>query len=269
MTSLSYLAANTTKLAHNLNLVVCALLLSVIMMAPMQHVHAQDEEKDTSKPTNLYTFLDNSLEYTSTKTANIYGYRANLNYAPHPDHLGLIEVPLLYNDLTEKGGLGDIRLRYFWTPYKNYDRFVGAFAPSIDVFLPTGKLEDGLGVGSYAISPGIMVGLMLSDKVQTFPILSYQYTSKSVSDTVPDSLDKVLHGLTIQSITSFVFSPLFFMQVTPIYAIPDLDDSKKSGFAMEVLAVYTLTPRLQVSAFARPDFKNEITTARVGLTVFL
>ena len=98
------------------------------------------QEVDASKPTNFYPLLDNSLEYNARETGgNLMGYRAQLIYPPSDKHLFLFEVPLLYNDGTEKFGIGDLRGRYFFLPYKNYDKFFGAFGPSLDVFAPTGS----------------------------------------------------------------------------------------------------------------------------------
>ena len=72
--------------------------------------------------------------------------------------------------------------------YKNYEKFVGAFGPSIDIFVPTGKIEDGLGSDRWIISPGFTVGLMASDMIQFFPILSYQYAGKPVSDNIKPAI---------------------------------------------------------------------------------
>ena len=153
--------------------------LTALVLVPA--VPGTAQEIDASKPTNFYSFIDNSLEYTDSSNA-VYGYRANLTLAPSEKHLVLAEIPLLYNEGTDKLGLGDIRARYFFLPYKNYDRLLGAFGPSLDVFAPTGSYEDGLGSSSWVISPGITVGLMAADWIQFFPILSYQYTSEPDTD---------------------------------------------------------------------------------------
>ena len=43
---------------------------------------------DTSKPTNLYSFLDNAFEVNTVDgDATTYGYRGILNLAPHDAHL--------------------------------------------------------------------------------------------------------------------------------------------------------------------------------------
>ena len=239
------------------------------MMQSLHHNHAP-QVRDASKPTNFYTLLDNSLEFNSRDAGgNLLGYRAQLIYPPSDQHLFLGEIPLLYNDMSEAFGLGDIRLRYFYLPYKDYSQFFGAFGPSIDIFAPTGSFKDGLGTSSWSITPGVMGALMFEEWIQAFVILSYQYTGKPTTDLIPEAQKKNRSGITLQSITPIVFSEEFFIQVTPVYAINDLDDSSSGRYIQEFLAQYALTPTLQVSAFWRGVFQDNDHTLRAGLVVFL
>ena len=240
-------------------------ILACALIAPL----GQAQEIDASKPTNFYPLLDNSIEYNSRETGgSLFGYRAQLIYPPSEAHLFLTEVPLLYNDKSGKFGLGDLRLRYFYLPYKNYDNFIGAFGPSIDIFAPTGSFEDGLGSSSWVLTPGVMGGLMLAEWIQAFVVVSYQYTGKR-TDAIPESQKKERSGITFQSITPVVFSDKFFAQVTPIYALNDLDDSSSNRYIQEVLLQYAITPTLQASAFWRGVFEDNDHTFRMGLTFFL
>jgi hypothetical protein len=68
---------------------------------------------DPSKPSNLYTQINANLEWQSSSSNNLYGVRANVQYAFNPNNLFLFEVPLLYNSKGSASGLGDLRLRYF------------------------------------------------------------------------------------------------------------------------------------------------------------
>ena len=244
-------------------------LVIAMMSILFQQVVAQEQEIDASKPTNFYSFIDNTLEYQSSDNQNIYGYRGNLTLAPAAEHLVLAEVPLLYNDRTSKFGLGDIRVRYFWLPYKNYDNFIGAFGPSIDVFAPTGSFEDGLGTSSWVLSPGITVGLMAADWIQFFPILSYQYVTKQTTDLIPEDQKKARRWLTFQIITPIVFSDKFFVQLTPVFSMNDFDDENQDRFAQEIFLSYSIQPTLQLTGFFRGNFEDEVYTYRLGLTVFL
>jgi hypothetical protein len=219
---------------------------------------------------NFYTLLENNIEYNSRDNGgNIFGYRAQLIYPPSEEHLFLGELPLLYNDQSEKFGLGDIRLRYFWLPYKDYEKFLGAFGPSVDIFAPTGNFEDGLGSSSWVITPGVMAALMFEEWIQAFVVLSYQYTSKPTTDLIPEDQKKDRSGITIQSITPVVFSEDFFIQFTPAYAINDLDDSSSGRYIQELLAQYAVSPTVQISAFWRGIFKDNDHTIRAGVVLFL
>lgn len=241
------------------------ILLTVVLF----YATSLAQEIDASKPSNFYTFLDNTLELTNSQDQNVFGYRGNLTYAVSAAHLILVELPLLYNNRTKKFGVGDIRTRYFWLPYKDYSQFLGSFGPSVDIFIPSGSFEDGLGTSSWVISPGVMVGLMAADWIQFFPILSYQYVSKSTTDLIPDAEKKNRHGLTFQVLIPVVFSPVFFMQFTPILSKNDFDDEKADRFAQEISATYSLQEKLQLTGFFRGNFKDEVYSYRLGLTVFL
>ena len=242
--------------------------LSFITLFLINNVYTQEAEIDASKPTNFYSFIDNTLEYQTSSNQNIFGYRGNLTLAPSSEHLVLAEIPLMYNDRTSKFGLGDIRVRYFWLPYKDYSSFLGAFGPSIDIFAPTGSFEDGLGSSSWVVSPGITVGLMAADWIQFFPILSYQYVSKQTTDQIPESQKKARQGLTFQVITSIILSDKFFMQLTPIFSMNDFDDSRQDRFATELFASYAVHSTIQVTGFFRGNFEDEVYTYRLGLTMF-
>lgn len=225
------------------------------------------EDMDTSKPTNFYSFIDNTLEYSSQENQNVFGYRGKVTLALSEAHMLLAEVPLLYNDRTEKAGIGDLRVRYFWLPYKNYDKFVGAFGPSVDIFAPTGKFEHGLGSGRWIISPGITVGLMAAEWIQFFPILSYQYASKSVRDNPPVG-DEAVHGMSLQVLMPIVISDKFFIQVTPSYKMNNFDDERNDRFEQELFASYSLNPKMQLTAFYSGKFEDKNHTVSAGLSIF-
>ncbi len=245
-------------------------ILALVFLVISVGVFAQDDGKiDASKPTNFYSLLDNTLENTSSPGQNVFGYRGKIMFAPSEAHLILGELPLMYNTRTEKFGLGDIRVRYFYLPYKNYEKVFGAFGPSLDLFAPTGSFENGLGSGRWTISPGLTAGLMVADWIQFFPIISYQFASKPVYDNVPAALDKSVHGLTFQVLTPVVFSEKFFMQLTPIYRMNNLSDERQDRFVAEATAVYSIAPKLQLSAFWNGNFKDKVHQVSAGLTVFL
>jgi hypothetical protein len=134
-----------SKIIFRMNKLILLLIASLSISTSLTFGQDAETEIDASKPTNFYTMLDNTLENTNSPGQNVMGYRGKLMYAPSEAHLILGELPLLYNDRTEKFGVGDIRARYFYLPYKNYDKLFGAFGPSIDIFAPTGNFENGIG----------------------------------------------------------------------------------------------------------------------------
>ena len=67
--------------------------------------YSQEQTVDASKPTNLYTQLNAAFEYQSRDGSDLYGTRINVQYAFNPDNLLLLEVPLLYNEGTNKSSL--------------------------------------------------------------------------------------------------------------------------------------------------------------------
>ncbi len=245
--------------------------LFLISISVFQDVSAQDEvdEIDASKPTNFYNTLDNSLEFSQRPNANVFGYRGNLTFALSESHLLLAEVPLLYNDATKHFGLGDLRARYFWLPYKNYDKFFGAFGPSLDVFAPTGNVDKGIGTGSWVISPGLTLGLMVADWIQVFPIVSYQYVSKSKTDLIPEDQKMDAHGLSIQAIVPIILSDEFFISVTPIYRLNNFSDKGSERFVQEFAAVYVLNEKIQLTSYFSANSKDDLYVFRLGTTIFL
>ena len=257
----------------NLKQLLLLLILFTSFLATAQEENTatdkQEEESiDASKPTNFYSFLDNTIEFSSQKNQNVFGYRGKLTLALSEAHLVLAEVPLLYNDRTEKFGMGDFRARYFWLPYKNYDKVFGAFGPSIDVFAPTGSFKDGLGSGRWIVSPGITAGIMAADWIQFFPILSYQYASKPVYDNPTPEADMATHGLSFQVITPIVFSEKFFVQLTPIFKMNDFNNERNDRFEQEVFASYSVNPKMQITGFYSGKFEDKNHTVSAGLTIF-
>ncbi len=237
--------------------------------ASAQEADGSGEDFDPSKPTNFYTLLSNNVEANIRgQGGNIVGYRGELIYSPSEAHLILAELPLLYNTGTKRFGLGDVRTRYFYLPYKNYDRVVGAAGPSIDVFWPTGRVSNGLGSESFVISPGFTLGLIFADWIQAFPVISYQLVTKSMSASIPPEDKKVTHGINLQAIIPIVFHPQFFMQVTPIGLIQDVTRRQSTRYIQELLAQYQPWTKVAINAFWRGNFTDKDQTVRLGVTVF-
>lgn len=235
-------------------------------------IQAQDsEEIDPAKPTNFYTQVNVAAEYSFGKADELIGTRINGQYSFNSNNLVLFEVPFLYNLDRDAAGLGDIRLRYFGIIKKDYSKTfpkIAAIAPTVDVVLPTGSFEKGIGSSSLVISPGLVWGWFFSEKTQVFPIISYQHISKPGSNLVPEEFRYDKHGMTFQAIANYSFSKKTFLQVTPIYAINDLSRGGDS-FTTEFKMSYMPTVTSKVQIFLRQEFTRSQTTINAGYTLYL
>ncbi|OHX67346.1 hypothetical protein NH26_13840 [Flammeovirga pacifica] len=228
------------------------------------YIYAQEEEViDASKPTNFYSQMDIQFEHAGSNDQ--YGLRNSFIIAPSEKHLVLGELPILHNTKTGATGIGDVRLRYFYLPYKNYDKLIGAFGPSIDVYAPTGNVDKGLGNGRWVVAPGLTLGVMAFEKVQFFPIISYQYMSE-VAGQVDMAGNTAMHGMTFQVVTPIVFNPKMYMQVTPIVQLPDFRHAH-TNLACEILLAYSIREKMQLSGFYKAD-QTYGQTFRLGTTIF-
>lgn len=239
-----------------------------------QYSSAQElnKEKDNSKPTNVYSQIDNFMQFETTPEYNTFGYNPRISYAPHKNHSFVIDAPFLYNYKYEKFGISDIRIRYFGVAYRNYEQFFGSFGASLDITAPTGKYEHGLGASSWKISPGVTFGFILnkSQTISIFPVLSYIYTSLPTSEKVPEELKEIDHGASLQLISSFVLSDDFFILITPIMRVKDINDEREDEFILEIEPVVDIfKDKFQTGIFYRGAFVSKEHTLSLYFTVFL
>lgn len=243
-------------------------LFVVIILLTASHNYAQDKNKkiDASKPTNLYTQFNLNAEYTDANSYKLYGVRTNIQYAFNPDNLLLVEVPLLRNSLTEKTGLGDIRFRYFNVPKRNLSKNITAMVLGLDVTVPTGKYEDGLGLKSWSIAPTFIVGIMLTPKIFLFPGVSYIHKTKPDINNVTTYSS---NGIGLQTNMSIVFYPKLFLFVNPIVTLLNTNDIWKDIWQLESNLNYMVTPnKLKLNATYLPNFTSKTHTFRIGITFY-
>jgi hypothetical protein len=245
------------------------LLFLITVFCCTGSVCAQNEEPiDASKPTNFYSYLNNAVEFISReKKGNLVGYRANITWSPSERHLILGEVPLQYNTLKGKFGVGDIRARYFYLPYKNYEKFFGAFGPSVDIIAPVGSVANGIGNGRWIIAPGLAGALMFAEWFQVFPVLSYQYLSKPISSDT-NAVNDPMNGITLQFISVFALSQKAFIVVTPTFNQLYLNGTGSFSYIQELSFGYMVGPKGQLSAYLKGDFKDNLYQMSFGYTVF-
>ena len=237
--------------------------VAIAQVTPGPHI-------DPSKPTNLYTRLGNNLEYTFLRQGNrTFGYRANFVWASASQKLAAyVELPLLYATSSNKFGLSDIRLRYFWLPYKNYSKTPASFGFTIDSYLPTGSFEDGLGRGRWIVAPGLSTGFVLG-KFSTFPIFSYLYASSIQAGKIPGDDNPPLNGYIVQSICVFRFSKKSYVDCTPIFIKNSYTNAGQDDFILEGNYLYMVKQnKMQVGCFVRRIFEGNVTTVRAAMRLY-
>lgn len=225
-----------------------------------------EADKDNSKPTNVYSQVDNYFEYTTTDQGNGYGYHPKINYAPNESELYLIEVPILHNEHTGATGVRDLRFRYFNVPYRDYSKTFGALGLSFDAYIPVGNVEKGLGNGRWNLSPGVMFGIIANDdaSLSFFPTLAYSYTS--TSNAAAGNLPAT-HGMSVQVLSSYKINRESFIQVTPILELAEGGGRTRKLEVEYVRDVFG--GDYQAGFMYRRNFDNDDTTYRLNFTVFL
>jgi hypothetical protein len=234
------------------------------MVASISCINAQEGNNsnvDASKPTNLYTQVNAVFEHQSHKnSSDLVGTRINVQYAFNPDNLLLVELPILYNDGTQKIGISDSRVRYFHALKRNITKRFIALAPYTDITVPTGSFSNGLGGNVWSIAAGIVGGYVISPKIAMFPGVGYVHITKP-----NDYLGKSQNGINFQTNMSISFNKKAFLFVNPIVTI--LSSTIWSG---EFNFNYMLKPnKIKVNAGYFPNFTNDINTLRVGATFYL
>jgi len=233
------------------------------------HLFAQNEwEIDASKPTNFYSQYNSRLETILNGTDDIFAYRGQLFFAPSQSHLIKAELPLLTNNQTDVAGIGDVKLQYSYLAYRDYSKFFGAVAPSLEVTAPTGSYLGRLGSGRWVVSPGVTVGLIAADWIQFFPSVSYQYFSEPTYDTLFEFQRESANGFTIKLVTPIVFSESLFIQITPTYVSSELNEKRDGRFVQEFFAGVQIRERLQLNGFFNGNFDDKNFQFGVGLNSF-
>jgi len=249
------------------------LLIAFIGMLTSIALYAQEsapKEIDASKPTNLYTQLNTSLEYQSGQTQNLFGLRTNVQYALNPDNLFLIELPFLYNDLTSKFGVGDMRVRYFNAIKRNISKSFIAIAPFADVSLPSGSFKNGLGSSSWSLAGGVVCGFILTKKLSFFPGISYMYITKPGTSLIPVASKYSSNGIGLQFNASYVINKRTFLFVNPTPSFLNTNGSWKSFWSGDVNLNRVITPnKFKMNIGFSPNFTSKVYTIKVGNTFYL
>ena len=249
-----------------LPLICCSLLVSGLS--------AQDSTSkkniDPSKPTNLYTQINTNLEYQAGKTQNLFGLRANVQYAFNPDNLLLVELPFLQNDQTNHFGLGDTRVRYFNAVKRNISKSFIAIAPFADISLPTGSFKNGLGSSSWSLAGGVVFGFIVSKKISLFPGINYVHITKPNTDLIPAASKFSSNGIGFQFNASYVINKKTFLFLNPIPTFLNTNGNWKGIWAAECNLNRIIVPnKFKMNMSWNPNFTNKVNVYRLGATFFL
>ncbi len=249
-------------------LILTALALSPGLFA--QKGNIIEQEIDPSKPTNLYTQINTNIEGSFSDQQNLYGLRVNVSYAMDPNNLFLIEAPFLYNDKTEKFGIGDSRFRYFSVVKRNLTEKLMAIAPFVDFTIPLGSYENGLGKSSWSIAVGSVFGIIATKKLALFPGISYVHTTKPTTDLIPDNAKFTGNGIGLQFNASYSFSKNTFLFINPTPTFLSTNSEWKTIWTGELNLNHVFVPnKLKANIFWGPNFTNKINVLRLGATFFL
>lgn len=249
---------------------IIVLLVASLNMFGQEEATSTKAEVDPSKPTNLYTQVNANLESSFSDSQNLYGMRFNVQYALNPDNLFLVEIPLLYNDRTEKFGISDSRIRYFSVVKRNISKSFIAIAPFADITVPIGSYEDGLGSSSWSIAVGSVFGIIASPKLALFPGVSYVHITKPASDLIPDDLKFTGNGVGLQFNASYSFSKQTYMFINPTPAFINSNSNWKTVWTGEFSLNHIFIPnKFKANLFWGPNFTYDIHVLRLGATLFL
>lgn len=247
-----------------------------VLVTAAQCIYAQDsavaakQDIDPSKPTNLYTQVNANLEYQAGKNQNLFGVRANIQYAVNPDNLFLIELPFLYNDRTSRFGVGDMRVRYFNAVKRNISKSFIAIAPFADISVPIGSYKNGLGASNWSLASGVVFGFIVSKKLSLFPGVNYVHLTKPSTSLIPEVAKYSSDGVGFQFNASYVINKTTFLFVNPVPVFLSTGDSWKSVWSGEVNLNKIIKPnKLKMNIGWYPNFTAEVHTIRLGATMYL
>jgi hypothetical protein len=252
------------------SIAISTFFLMFCLSVTAQEAAPSKKEIDPTKPTNLYTQVNGNLEYQSGKNQNLYGVRANVQYAFNPDNLLLVELPFLYNDRTSKFGLTDMRLRYFTAVKRNISKSFIAIAPFADVSLPTGSYSNGLGTSTWSLAGGVVFGFIISPQLAIFPGASYVHITKPSTDLIPEANKFESNGLGFQFNASYKFDKNTFIFINPTPTFLNTNGTWKSYWSGELNLNRIITPnKFKVNLGWSPNFTTEVQIFKIGATLYI
>ena len=132
---------------------------------------------------------------------------------------------LLFFDRSQAQGvnatnIGDTRLRYFHLIPAANEGIFRAWAPSLDMTIPTGNSDDGTGGDYWIVAPNVVLAFDFSESISAYTF--FRYVQGFATNSQAD-----INGINIEVPISFAFSEVTFLSLTPNF-FHDFGDSDTS-----------------------------------------
>lgn len=251
------------------------LLVILLAIITVEQGFSQDSiinkiEIDPSKPTNLYTQVNANTEFQFSNQQNLYGVRMNVQYAFNPDNLVLADLPFLYNDRTNKFGPGDLHVRYYTVIKRNISKSLIAIAPFVDLSIPMGSYQNGLGSSSLSVAAGVVFGFVLSKQFSLFPGISYLHISKQSTDIIAEDSKFSSDGIGFQINGSYRFNKRTFMFFNPTPTFLNINGIWQTIWSGDLNVNRIIIPgKFKMNIGWSPNFTSKIDIVRLGATLYL
>lgn len=181
------------------------------------------------------------------------------------EHLVELEIPFRwtnYEPLSSARGVGDVRLQYYWMgrARREGDGALRGWAPTLNVVVPTGQEEKGLGFGNWLLMPGLTTTHRLSETWKLQTTLSYvQSLAAVIPAGHPEIIIPTVKGTALkpQDVQGLWLEPRFLVEprgwlVDWFTATPDVianfDGQQKSTMTAKFEMGRVLTPNFALNA---------------------
>lgn len=173
-------------------------------------------------------------------------------------------VPVVNSDFNEEDntGLGDVDLKLDLLAFQDIFRYP-FIIPHVDVSLPTGDEDDGLGTGESVITFGVSVGTVVYDQLTYVIDASYAFNGKTIGD---------------ESENLFMLSGSIVWDISDRFAVLtegrvfEENDFDEMPYQLQGGMVYRLTENVQLGGYGGTyredtDIENKFDLASVRLSV--
>ena len=139
-------------------------ILAILFLLNVHILLGEEQNYNPADPTFTATSLQFMPEYNQADSYKTNGLRVNID-RDWGGGVYSVNVELAYGriDYTEgmsNYGFTDIRSRFFYKFYDNSGGKLTNMVFNLDVFIPTGNAENGFGIGTFQIVPGVIFAFL-------------------------------------------------------------------------------------------------------------